>query len=229
MQKSLTAAIGAAFIALGTFGTSPAIAALLDFNFTTERGSTGSFTLNTDITPNPFPAIGRNDDGTVTEIGFSYPNAVSNFSVSATNINLRGITSDFGVFPGIPLDPPSTGILSSVEYPPGCLTTTGFFCSIDVDLGYSGNISELPVLSDDPLSYSRNIVLRVADLASGLVNEDPITNLQVVSNRQVVPEPDSGLGLLAVGAVGVGLLLKGKMNKNKVAVKQKVRTYALTE
>lgn len=211
MKHSLMVTAGTAFIALGTFGTAPATAALLYFDFTTESGSTGSFTLDTDTAPDPNPALSLNDDGTVTEIGFSYPNAVSNFSVSTTGINLSGVTADFGAFTAIPLDPPGTGILSSVEYPSGCLTTTTFFCSIDVDLGYTGSVSELPVLSDDPLSYSTNIVLRIADSTTGLVIEDPITNLQVV------PEPNSVLGVLAFGIGGAGLLVKRKMNRKKVA------------
>ncbi|MBW4600915.1 MAG: hypothetical protein KME29_15290 [Calothrix sp. FI2-JRJ7] len=218
MQRLSTIAIGAAFIALGTCSTTPVTAALLDFSFTTSSGATGSFILDTDTAVNPFPAIGLNNDGTYTEIGLSYPNAVSNFSVSAGNINLRSVAADFGVFPAIALNPASTGILSSIEYPSGCLTTTGFFCSIDVDLGYSGNVSELPVLSDDPLSYSTNIVLRVANSTTGIVSEDAITRLQVTNLQAVaVPEPNFGLGTLAIGVGGVGLLVKRTINRKKRA------------
>ena len=42
----------------------------------------------------------------------------------------------------------------------------------------------------------------VVNSTSGLVSEDPITNIQVV------PEPDSALGILAFGIGGAGLLLK---------------------
>lgn len=220
MLKLPAISIGASFIALGAFSTSSATAALLDFSFTTERGSTGSFILNTDTTPNLNPALGFNSDGSVIEIGFSYPDAVSNFSIITTDIDLSGVIADFGVFTAIPLDPPDSGVLSAVEFPSGCLTTTNFFCSIDVDLDYLGNISELPVLSDDPLSYSTNAVLRIADLTTGLVKEEAIIDLQVSDvQAKATPEPNSGFVTVAFGIAGIGVLVKRRITRTNAAAR----------
>ncbi|WP_413167895.1 hypothetical protein ACL6C3_14430 [Capilliphycus salinus ALCB114379] len=84
MQKLPLTFLGTTFIALATFGTAPARAALLNFNFTTESGSTGSFILDTDTASDPDPAIGVTADGTTVEIGLAYPNAVSDFSLATT-------------------------------------------------------------------------------------------------------------------------------------------------
>lgn len=218
MPKLSATIIGTSFIVLTTFSTAPATAALLNFSFTTENGSTGSFILDTDAAPDPNPAIGITADGTAIGIGFAYPNAVSNFSLATTGTVLSEVTADFGVFTIEPLDPPNTGILSAVEFPSGCLTATDFLCSIDVDLGYTGDVEELPVLSDDPLSYSNGIVLRIADFTTGLVNEEEITEFQVNEvedpNFQAVPEPNFDLITLAVG-IGAGLLASRKVIKNR--------------
>lgn len=71
MQKSFLTFIGTTFIALATFGIVPARAALLNFNFTTESGSMGSFILDTDAASDPDPAIGVTADGTAVKIGLA--------------------------------------------------------------------------------------------------------------------------------------------------------------
>ncbi|OKH60488.1 hypothetical protein [Scytonema sp. HK-05] len=201
------AVAGAAFIALLTEGTAPVQAALLDFSFTTESGATGSFTLETDTPPSGEPGIFGPG---IT--GISYPNAVSNFSVSAPYINLSNVTTDFNVVPSITSDfigfPANLGVLSGVSYPPGCITAPGFTCLFDVAVLYSGNLSELPVLSDNPLSYSRGAGIRFYNpTTQERLLTDDITNFQVV-RKQPVPESGSSLSLLAFGIASVGLLLK---------------------
>jgi hypothetical protein len=214
IKKLSMAVAGAAFIALLTGATAPVQAALLDFSFTAESGATGSFTLDTDTRPSPQPGIFGPG---VT--GISYPNGVSNFSVSAPYINLSNVTTDFNVVPSITSDfigfPANLGVLSGVSYPPGCITAPGFTCLFDVAVFYSGNLSELPVLSDNPLSYSRGAAIRFYNpTTQERLLTDNITNLQVV-RKQAVPESDSSLSVLAFAIAGVGLLLKRKNNSNK--------------
>ena len=88
IAKLSTATAGAVFIALGTCSTAPATAALVEFNFTTENGGTGTFTLNTDTAPNPETVIFR--PGLT---GITFPNAVSDFSFSAPYITLSSDTT----------------------------------------------------------------------------------------------------------------------------------------
>jgi hypothetical protein len=214
MKRLSMAALGAAFIALGTFTTAPATAALLEFNFDTEGGGTGSFTLNTEASPNPETVLFR--PGLT---GITFPNAVSNFSFSAPYINLSSDTTNWSFAPSVTSDvfglPANLGVLSGVNYPSGCTTPTSFTCTFNVAVLYSGNLSEL---SDDPLSY-RGIGIEVNDpITIDLLLRDDITNFRVVF-RKVVPESDSGLSVLAFGIGGAGLLLKRKMNtKKQVAI-----------
>ena len=109
-RLSMTVA-GAAFTALLTVAVAPVQAAPLDFNFTTERGATGSFTLETDTPPSGDPALLR-----MGFTGISYPNAVSNFSFSAPYINLSSVTTDFNVVPSFTSDfiglPANLGVVS---------------------------------------------------------------------------------------------------------------------
>lgn len=90
------------------------------------------------------------------------------------------------------------GFESGVNYPSECTTPSGFDCTFNVALLYSGSREEL---SDDPLSY-RGIGVEVNDPTTiELLLRDDITNFQV----QVVPESDSALGILALGIGGAGL------------------------
>lgn len=205
MKRLFQAAFGVAFTALGTVvGIVPSQAALLDFNFTTQSGGTGSFILDTDTAPDPNPALYINPNGSFFE-GVSYPGAISNFSFSGSYRSFSNNSGDFGVFPSIPFAPNSTGVLSSVDSPAGCLTAPDYTCSIEIDVEYLGNISELPVLSTNPLSYFTATDIKFYDSLTGdVLSSDPITSFQAVR----VPESDSVIGLLAFGVVGAGLLLK---------------------
>ncbi len=210
MQKLSIAVAGVAFIVLGTVSVEPVQAALLDFNFTTTSGATGSFTLNTDTKSAGEPALFR-----LGATGISYPNAVSNFSFSAPYLNLSSITTDFNVATSITSEliglPANLGVVSGVSYPPGCITSPGLSCIFDAGLLYTGNQTELPVLSDDPNSYSTNLAVNFYNPTTqqSLVL-DNITNVRVV-NRQV-PESNSGLSIL-VSAIGAfGLLMKRNLH-----------------
>ena len=213
MQRLSMAALGAVFIAVGTGGTAPATAALLDFSFTTSSGGTGSFTLDTDTPPGSEPAILEPDIPEA--VGILYPKAVSNYSFSSSYLTFNNVTADWIVAPSITSDfiglPPNVmGVLSGPTYPSGCTTTPpNFTCLFDVAVIYSGDQTELPVLDSNPLSYSRVLGIDFSDPTAGelRLRED-------ITNFQVVPEPNSILGILAFGIGGYGLL-KHKMSKKK--------------
>jgi hypothetical protein len=205
MQKLSIALAGVAFTVLGTVSVEPVQAALLDFNFSTISGATGTFTLNTNTAPSPQRAIFRPD---VT--GIAYLGAVSNFSISAPYVNLSNITTDFDVVPSVTSDligfPANLGVVGGVSYPPGCITSQDLTCLFDVALFYSGNQTEQTVLSDNPLSYSRGVGIDFFDPTTNeLLIRDNITNFQVVLRQ--VPE-SNGLSILAGGIGGALLLLK---------------------
>ncbi|MBD2533165.1 hypothetical protein H6G97_27775 [Nostoc flagelliforme FACHB-838] len=124
---------------------------ILRFQFTIEGGGKGSFYLNTAAAPIAVQgAFGQE---------FLYFNAVSNFSFSGLDRNLKKQTAGWKVVPGLKAEflggfPPGTpGILSGVNYPDGCSTGTANACSITVAVLYLGNLAELPQLSTDPSSY----------------------------------------------------------------------------
>ena len=206
--KSLPIAIAAAVIAVGTVAADSSQAALLDFNFTTESGATGSFTLDTDTPPSPDPALVR-----FGFTGFAYPNAVSDFSISAPYFNLSSVTTDFNVVPLLSnfLGLPGTGLTSGVSYEPGCITAPGFTCTLGLSVSYSGDPSELPVLSDDPISYSTGLAVSIFENRELLVR-DSITNFKIVP-RQSIPESDTSLSVLTFGIGSVILLLKRKISR----------------
>lgn len=209
MQRLSMAVAGATFIALG-IGTAPANAALIGFNFDTESGGTGSFILDTGTPPASEPSVVFFDDGSVEE-GILYLNAISDFSFSAPDTSFSNLTGDYSVFPSIPYTTrrPDTGVLSIVG-PSGCATATADFCSVNIDVEYSGSVSELPLLSNDPLSYPRAFEVLFVDPPTGdFISSDRIINFQA----QAVPESDSALGILTVGIGGAGWLLKRKMNR----------------
>ncbi|BAZ18614.1 hypothetical protein NIES4071_104990 (plasmid) [Calothrix sp. NIES-4071] len=215
MQKLSLAVATVSFIALGTVCVQPVQAAILDFNFSTNSGATGTFTLNTNTPPSQAPAIFRPD---VT--GVAYPGAVSNFSILAPYVNLSNVTTEFNVVPSVTSDfigfPPNLGVLSGVSYPPGCITSPGFTCLFNVALFYSGEQTQLPILSDNPVSYSRGVGIDVFDPATNqLLIRDNITSLKVASRQ--VPESNSALSIL-ISAVGVvGLLIKRNSGTLKAA------------
>ncbi len=185
----------------------PAQAALLDFSFATESGGTGSFTLDTDTPPASDPAITFNASGAIEE-GVAYLNAISDFSFSAPDTDIYSPTADFSVFPSIPFNlPGSKGVESAVDLPSGCVVTTDSFCSLDIPVVYSGNVSELPKLSTDPRSYPAAFDAARFTETGEFLGSDRITSYQAV------PEPNSVLGTLALGIGGAGLLLKRKLNR----------------
>lgn len=194
MQKLSLAVAAVSLIALGTVSVEPVQAAILDFNFSTNGGATGTFTLNTNTLPSQSPAIFRPD---VT--GLAYPGAVSNFSIRAPYVNLSNVTTEFAIVPSVTSDfigfPPNLGVLSGVSYPPGCITSAGFTCVFNVALFYSGDQTQLPTLSGNPLSYSRGVGIDFFDPTTNqLLIRDNITSLKVVSRQ--VPESNSALGIL---------------------------------
>lgn len=175
---------------LGSVAIAPAQAALLDFSFTTESGATGSFTLDTDTPPASEPSFGV---GAEFE-GILYPNAVSDFSLSTPTLNISGETTDYEVIPDLALPSPVSGegVLSGVVFPSGCSATTDFTCLLTVGVVYDG---EIPDLSDDPASYPRVLNIDIFGSETGEIERDFVTNSQV----EVIPEPSSGLGVLAFG------------------------------
>lgn len=204
-MKSLPIAIAAAVIAVGTVAADSSQAALLGFNFTTESGATGSFTLDTATPPSPDPAIFR-----FGFTGFAYSDAVSNFSISAPYLNLSNVTTDFNVVPFLSefIGLPGTGLASGVSYGPGCITEPGLTCTLGLSISYSGDPLELPVLSDDPNSYSIGNAVSIFEDSRPLLR-DSITSFQV----EPVPEPDSILSVLIFGIGSVSLLLKRKISR----------------
>ncbi|MBW4503551.1 MAG: hypothetical protein KME57_29325 [Scytonema hyalinum WJT4-NPBG1] len=201
---------GAAFTALLTVAVAPVQAAPLDFNFTTETGATGSFTLNTDTLSSREPGIFGPENP-----GILYSNAVSNFSFSSPQLQVSGETADWEVIPSIFLGPPGSPVLAGVDYPAGCASGTNFTCVINIGVGYAGN---LPKLSDDPNSYPSDLiglgVMLIDPITRESVGIEEFTQFQVV-RKQVVPESDSGLGVLAFGIALAGLLLKRNLDRKK--------------
>lgn len=209
---------GTVFIALGTFGTVPANAALLDFTFTTSSGGTGFFTLNTDAVPDPNPALLLAD----LEEGIAYTGAISNFSVSSPNVNLSNAIGDYAVFPsldfsdflGLPEIPSDTRLYSAAYFPTGCITATDSTCPVGLTIAYTGNELALPALSDNPRSYST-----VFDIARFDPQTGEFLDNDVIVRFQPVPESSSVPSILTVAIGGASLLLKRKMNKKKAVIK----------
>lgn len=218
-KKLSIATAGAAFIALGTLGTAPATAASLDFSFTTQSGGKGTFTLDTDTAPAPEPTLRFNVDGSVFAEGIAYTSAISNFSFSSPDTSFNNRIGDFGVYPSVPFafnpDIPSTGTLGIAGEPSGCVVSSDVFCAVDIGVEYLGNVSELPVLSDDPGSYSLFDII----VYDGSESTSNVITAELITKSQVVPEPGSVMGTLAVGIGGALLLLKRKMNINRAAIK----------
>lgn len=223
MRKLLFMAVAGAIFVVETGAITPAQAASLDFNFTTESGATGTFTLDTDATPSTDPAnFGVNPVTGLPITGLSYPNAVSNLFLSSASqqLNLSGESADFEVAPTLTADligVPGEGVISGAVFPTGCSTGDRFRCLFTLSVSYTGNLSQLPQLSDDLTSYPSGLSIDFFEpTTSQLVSRDLITNLQV---SQSVPEPGSGLSILALGIGSVSLLLKRNLGRKGVQLK----------
>jgi hypothetical protein len=218
MRRLFKAVAGAIIMGAGSGAVAPVQAAPLDFSFTTVSGATGTFTLETDTTPSPEPANFGFDPITGNPVtGISYPNAVSNLFLSSAQVNLSGETADFEVAPTLTSAdlgvPAGVGVLSGAVFPAGCSTGATFSCLFTLSTAYTGNLSELPQLSDDPASYPIGLSLDFFDPTTAqLTSRDFIPFLNVV-RRQPVPESDSTLSVLAFAITSATLLLKRKMNK----------------
>ncbi|BAZ18611.1 hypothetical protein NIES4071_104960 (plasmid) [Calothrix sp. NIES-4071] len=208
MQRLFMTVAGAVLMALGSGTYAPVQAALLDFNFTSVSGVTGSFTLDTDTKFSPQPSAGAGPGLP----GILYPNAVSNFFLSSPQLNLNGVTADYEVVPPATSDrlglPPGLGVLSGAVYPSGC-SAQNFGCLVTAGVLYAGNLSQLPVLSDNPVDY-KSLGIEFFDPQTGEqinLTPDLYTNFQVV-RRQSIPEESSSLSLLIFGVVSTCLLSK---------------------
>jgi hypothetical protein len=162
-------------------------------------------------------------------VGILYPQAVSNYSFSSPYLNFNNKSADWIVAPSITSDfiglPPEVkGVLSGPTYPSSCTTTPpNFTCILDVAVIYSGNVSKLPVLSDDPLSYSRIIGIDFSDpIAGELRLREGVVSSQVVT-KQSIPESNLSSSVLAFGITASWLLIKRK--SNKIGLVAKANTY----
>ncbi len=123
---------------------------VLRFKFTIEGGGKGSFDFNT--------ATGFTTASGTFGTEFLYPDAVSDFSFSGQDRDLKKENASWKVVPGLKaqflgLPPGTPGVLSGVNYPNGCSTGTVNACSTTVAVLYLGNLTQLPELSTDPNSY----------------------------------------------------------------------------
>jgi hypothetical protein len=223
IKQLIIAAGGVVSLALGSGGITPAEAALLDFSFENENGVKGSLTLDTDAVASDVPA----DFGFGT--GILYSDAVSDFdlSVPERGLNFNGETADYQILtnptpppPNAPVTPPPGGALfppgttlSGVVYPSECSEGV-FTCEFSVPIFYTGDVSELPELSDNVDSYSTERI-EFFDLnpetQSLEVSREIFTRSNITSKTASVAEGNSSFSLLALGIVGGGLLLKRKL------------------
>jgi hypothetical protein len=154
---------------------------VLRFKFTIEGGGKGSFDFNTGTEP----TAASGTFGTE----FSYFNAVSDFSFSGLDRDLKKENAAWKVVPGLKaqflgLPPGTPGVLSGVNYsdvyPDGCSTGTDKPCSITVAVLYLGNLTELPELSTDPNDY-KLIGIDLIDPITGQLNRIKATDSKVIA------------------------------------------------
>jgi hypothetical protein len=207
-SSKIVLAIASTTLSLVTVNLAPAQAAKLNFSFTTQNGSTGSFILDTEITPSPEPALFFLGNGSVAE-GIGYLDAVSDFSVSIFGTEISRSTGDFVVYPTLTA-PGGFPIFSSVQTPAGCSVSPTVPCSLNVDVVFSGDPAALPELPSNPEAYSP--LGLIGDI---LPNGDFIVSSSVTvipDEPAAVPESSSALGLLALGLIGMGWSLKRKVS-----------------
>ena len=228
--KQLIIATGGLLSLVGTGSITPAQAALLDFSFEGENGVKGSLTLDTDAVASDVPADFGFGTGTL------YSNAVSDFDLSAPErgLNFNGETADYQILtnptpppPNSPVTPPPGGALfppgttlSGVVYPSECSEGV-FTCNFSIPIFYTGDVSELPELSDDVNSYSTqrieffdfNPETQSLEVNREAFTSSNITSNAVASNTASVPETSSNLSLFALGILGAGWLFKRELSK----------------
>ena len=203
MQKIFALSAGAALAVVSSVLTLPAAAAQLEFSFTTESGGAGSFVLDTETTAE-LPSF-----FTIREGNQAYLGAISNFSFSSPSVSFEGLEADYGVFPAVGFGellgvPEVEGAYTAVYAPAGCLFEPTAFCPTEFPLAYTGDLTALPgELSDNPEDYAQGFDFASVD-EGGVITSDPLTSLSVKS----VPEPGTIMGVLVIGAVGLGKSLK---------------------
>ena len=223
--KQSIIAVGGLLSLMGTGSITPAQAALLDFSFENENGVKGSLTLDTEAVASDVPA----DFGFGT--GILYSNAVSDFdlSVPERGLNFNGETADYQILtnptpppPNSPVTPPPGGALfppgttlSGVVYPSECSEGV-FTCSFSIPIFYTGDVSQLPELSDNVNSYSTERIEFFdfnPETQSLEVTREIFTSSNITSNTASVPEGNSSFSLFALGILGGGWLFKRELRK----------------
>jgi len=205
LNKLSMATAGAAVIATMGVISAPAQATLLDFNYTTIQGGSGSFTLDTNVV----------DTNSASSSGF-YPKAISNFTIKDSQLKVSQFES---------LD------LNVREESYNTMPVTGLGILYDLDqpqpktfgMHFTGkslikNVSGSKTLSDDPSAYvstfGGGIVGGPVDNVVGGEVIDKITvTLHPDNNTRSVSEPSATIGILAIGALGTGSLLKRNMKR----------------
>jgi hypothetical protein len=131
-STGVVATVGATIV-LGTIAAAPATAALLNFNFSTGNGATGSFTLNTSI-----------EDSDPGDIGL-FQNAITDFEYSGL-----GVSEPLTLEASTPNPGPRT-VFFIRGLPGGTnpLSTYSFYLSLDFS-----NLNLAEDLSDNPADYS---------------------------------------------------------------------------
>ena len=183
--------------------SAPVDAAQLQFNFTTQSGGSGSFLLDTDTAAVPeseLPAF-----FTIREGNQAYLGAVSNFSFTSPEVTIDGVDADYGVFPAVEFGsllgvPEVLGAYTAVYAPAGCLFDPAAFCPTEFPIAYTGDLSAIPGLSDDPSDYSAGFDIASVDPTTGVIISDPLTSFSV----ETVPEPGTVASMVVLGMLSMG-------------------------
>ena len=215
MHKLSAFSVGTLLAVLGIVTAAPAEAARLKFTFTTEQGGVGSFILDTETEAVPESELP--DFFTIREGNQAYLNAVSDFSFSSPYLNFENLDADYGVFPAVDFGPllgaPDTpGVYTAVYTPAGCLFEPFVFCPTEFPIAYTGNLSELPDLADDPSAYAEGFDIASVD-PIGNISSDPLTSFSVES----VPEPASIAGVLLLGVISLSGSLRKRLSGHAAA------------
>ena len=205
MQKLSAFSVGTMLVFSGMAVSAPAEAARLQFEFTTQSGGTGSFILDTDTAAVPEAELPP--FFTIREGNQAYLGAVSDFSFTSPTVSVEGLDADYGVFPAVEFGPllgvPDTpGAYTAVYAPAGCLFDLVAFCPIEFPIAYTGDLSAVPDLSDDPGAYAQGFDFASVD-PEGVITSDPLTSFSV----EAVPEPGAMASMVLFGLLGTGRAL----------------------